>query len=95
MRQWRWLNPNHPFRFEKDEFDGTVEWRSAPTPFGEVDARRQVENLTNTRGKATSSSRKRSGLEENVEPIRVFEDANVFIEDRQELHQIGNVDSGL
>ncbi|XP_020106666.1 uncharacterized protein LOC109722900 [Ananas comosus] len=41
----RWLEQNHPFRFQKDDFDGSIELRTAPNSPSGSDILRQLEGI--------------------------------------------------
>ena len=94
MGHRRWLEANHPFRFQKDLFDGTIELGSAPILPSGSDIRRQMLGIRHSYGKMTKSSKKRgrddvetSVQEEVSEEVNtctldtaVFEDPDNFFE---------------
>lgn len=60
MGHRRWLRHNHPYRFQSDQFDGTVEHRDPPAPVSGSGVLKELECMTFTYGKATRPSRKRN-----------------------------------
>lgn len=59
MGSRRWLEPDHPFRFQKEHFDGLEELRSPPNIISGVEIERQLSKLKFCYGKAFSMSKKR------------------------------------
>ncbi|XP_065855861.1 uncharacterized protein [Euphorbia lathyris] len=59
MGHRRWLSNDHPFRYEKDQFDGTVELRPAPFPPSGTEVLRKLHGVNFVYGKATKSNKKR------------------------------------
>ena len=88
------MEANHPFRFQKDLFDGTIELGSAPILPSGSDIRRQMLGIRHSYGKMTKSSKKRgrddveTSVQEEVSEevntctvdIAVFEDPDNFFE---------------
>nr|CAD1844059.1 unnamed protein product [Ananas comosus var. bracteatus] len=102
MGHRRWLEQSHPFQFKKDDFDGSVELRSAPTTPSGTDTLRQLEGISFQYGKGAKSSKKRAREEvrnvineelvekdNNTSQVAVFEDADDFINDPHNLDQDG------
>ncbi|XP_020081003.1 uncharacterized protein LOC109704650 isoform X2 [Ananas comosus] len=102
MGHRRWLEPNHSFRYQQNQFDGTIELRSAPISPSGIDVLRQLEGTSYKYGKGSKSSKKRmreevaSSANQVVDEVgttnqvRVFEDADEFIGDDHDFHEVGN-----
>jgi hypothetical protein len=98
MGHRRWLEGNHPFRFQKDLFDGTIELGSAPIPPSGTDVHGQMHGINHSYGKMSKSSKKRvrddvessihAELSEEVDAstidAAVFEDQDNFFEDEND-----------
>ena len=81
MGHRRWLEPNHPFHFQQDLFDGTIEMGCAPIPPSGTNVLRQMDSISYTYGKSSKSNKKRGrddqeGLPEEMTTVMV--DAQVF-----------------
>lgn len=55
-----WLQHNHPYKFQKDLFDGTIEKGIAPSLLSMIDFLRKLEGTHFTYGRTSKSSRKRA-----------------------------------
>ncbi|KAL4296016.1 hypothetical protein GQ457_12G008530 [Hibiscus cannabinus] len=60
MGHRRWLDENHRFRYDKDQFDGTEEFRSAPEQTSGSDIFAMLKQMKFTYGKMSESSKMRS-----------------------------------
>ncbi|XP_038976115.1 uncharacterized protein LOC120107036 [Phoenix dactylifera] len=86
MGHRRWLEPNHPFRFQNDLFDSTTELRSAPIPPTGTEVLRQMHGTNYIPGKVSKCLKKRgredvgSSLNEGL-ISEILEDANFFEND--------------
>ncbi|CAA0830108.1 Unknown protein, partial [Striga hermonthica] len=58
MAHRRWLDPNHPFRYQKDEFDGTEELQSPPVLISESEVLRQLHGMKFVYGKSKKISKR-------------------------------------
>ncbi len=58
MGHRRWLEANHPFRHQNNQFDGTIELRSAPILPIETEVLKQTHGTNYIPGKASNSSKK-------------------------------------
>ena len=55
----KWLLRDHPFRFQTSLFDGTEEYRSAPSPMAGFDVLREQQTLDHEYGKIEKSFKRR------------------------------------
>ena len=98
MGHRRWLEANHPFRFQKDLFDGTIELGCAPIPPSGTDVHRQIDGINYSYGKHSKSSKKRGrdDVESSVHEVlpeevsistidaELFQDPDNYFEDENE-----------
>ena len=98
MGHHRWLEASHPFRFQKDLFDSTIELGCAPILPSKTDIHRQIDSINYSYGKHSKSSKKRGrddvessvheGLPEEVSistiDAEVFQDPDNYFEDENE-----------
>jgi len=97
MGHRKWLEPNHPYRFQKDLFDGTVEHGEPPHPPFGLDVLRQLKGVTFKDGKGYKTSTKRRcdvrGLEDvdgmhNCDDEEILKDIDGFIEEDIDGEQV-------
>ena len=96
MGHRRWLEANHPFRFQKDLFDDTIELGCALISPSETDVHKQMDGINYNYGKHSKSSKKRGrddvessmheGLPEEVSistiDAEVFQDPDNYFENK-------------
>jgi hypothetical protein len=58
MRHHRFLDPNHPYRFDPDSFDGKVEDRPVPRPLSGEEVLLQIENMHALHGQVCQHKKK-------------------------------------
>ncbi|GJV76711.1 hypothetical protein Tco_1508295, partial [Tanacetum coccineum] len=102
MGHRRWLEQNHKYRFQNDQFDGTCEEEGPPTPLTRFDILEQLSGASFIYGKSDNSSNKsnkrtRDGVgcstnandEANAESS-AFEDIENFVEEEtgEHLHNL-------
>ncbi|GJY04667.1 zinc finger, CCHC-type containing protein [Tanacetum coccineum] len=98
MGHRRWLEQNHKYRFQNDQFDGTCEEEGPPTPLTRFDILEQLSGASFIYGKSDNSSNKsnkrtRDGVgcstnandEANAESS-AFEDIENFVEEEMGEH---------
>ena len=92
------MEANHPFRFQKDLFDGTMKLGCTPILPSGTDVHRQMDGINYSYGKHSKSSQKRGrddvessmheGLPEEVSistiDAEVFQDPDNYFEDENE-----------
>ncbi|GKC72538.1 hypothetical protein Tco_1118421 [Tanacetum coccineum] len=91
MGHRRWLEENHPYRFQKDRFDGTIEVDGPPTIMSGSDILKQLRGSSFKYGKSTKSNNKRrrddvgcstsSPLPVTNDESSAFDDIESFIEE--------------
>ncbi|GJT78566.1 hypothetical protein Tco_1045291 [Tanacetum coccineum] len=91
MGHRRWLEENHPYRFQKDRFDGTIEVDGPPTIMSGSDILKQLRGSSFKYGKLTKSNNKRrrddvgcstsSPLPVTNDESSAFDDIESFIEE--------------
>ncbi|GKC56506.1 hypothetical protein Tco_1084104 [Tanacetum coccineum] len=91
MGHRRWLEENHPYRFQKDRFDGTIKVDGPPTIMLGSDILKQLRGSSFKYGKLTKSNKKRrrydvgcsksSPLPKTNDKSSAFDDIESFIEE--------------
>ncbi len=100
MGHRRWLEANHPFRFQKDLFDCTIELRSAPVPPTGTEVFRQMHDTNYIPGKVAKCSKKRgrehvgSTMNEGL-IAEVAENADNFFENEDNIYGQENDDDSM
>ncbi|XP_038973982.1 uncharacterized protein LOC120105500 [Phoenix dactylifera] len=100
MGHRRWLEANHPFRFQKDLFDDTIELRSAPIPLTGTEVFKQMHGTNYIPGKVSKCSKKRgrehvgSTMNEGL-IAEVAEDVDKFFENEDSVYGQKNDDDSM
>ncbi|XP_065857963.1 uncharacterized protein [Euphorbia lathyris] len=97
MGHRRWLEHDHHFRYEKDQFDGTVELQTAPLPPFGTEVLGQLSGVNFVYGKSIKSNKKRNREQNESSRIQPntqqscsnneamhFEDADTFLDENIE-----------
>ena len=100
MGHRRWLEQNHKYRFQNDQFDGTIEKEGPPTLLTGCDILKQLSGASFMYGKSEKSSNKRTrdtrdgvGCSTNAHDeanneSSAFEDIENFVEEETAEHQL-------
>ncbi|XP_057779474.1 uncharacterized protein LOC130998054 [Salvia miltiorrhiza] len=81
MGHRRWLEDSHPYRYQKDSFDGTQEFRRPPKAPSGSQILQQVRGTIFQYGKSSKSSKKRIRENEATSINNIFDDPDDFIEE--------------
>jgi hypothetical protein len=78
MDHRRFLNENHPFRFDADKFGGKTEFRPAPIPLTGQQILDHTKDLNTVFGKDPSGKKQKSKRRKEGEPLVIFKRRSIW-----------------